>query len=50
MAPDGYTDPLQADWLAYLLHGRYTVSDWNNALKASEIGILLSSASITTLI
>ncbi|WIA31867.1 hypothetical protein OEZ86_002732 [Tetradesmus obliquus] len=23
----------QADWLAYLLHGRPDVSDWNNALK-----------------
>eukprot|EP00775_Hariotina_reticulata_P007510 gene7510-7720_t len=23
----------QADWLAYLLHGRPGVSDWNNALK-----------------
>lgn len=23
----------QADWLAYLLHGRSDVSDWNNALK-----------------
>lgn len=23
----------QADWLAYLLHGRIGISDWNNALK-----------------
>ncbi len=23
----------QADWLAALLHGRYGVTDWNNALK-----------------
>ena len=23
----------QADWLAALLHGRWDVSDWNNALK-----------------
>lgn len=25
--------PPQADWLAALLHGRYGVTDWNNALK-----------------